>query len=835
MRFDAIRGHAVGPFREPFELDLRAIPGTLVAITGKNGAGKSTLLEMMAGALHRECPTRGSLIHLATSRGSFVEVDAMNGVSHRIRHLLDAVSGKGESYVTDGAGESALTSTKVSEFDAWAKAHMPTEEVLYASTFAPQGSGGFLGMREGDRKALLLRVLGIERLERLAKGARARAAALDRQLVAIDARMDAERRGAQDLAVLRDAVASNAALEEESKGKLAATREALETARARLAELERQAVEHEGRCARAVELQKVIDIARAKEKDLSIRVGNNETVLARREEILSAVARVEMLTARLADIFAEQAKARDMVATARAARDELVTRRANAVRERDVAEAEAKRARDRIADRPKIEAAEASLEQLRARIAVFDAQAEAHKATLAAARRLQLSGKDDRIKGLRDAADKIFAYDLDRFQDEDKWSAAFEMWNLAGEAILADDAIVTTIMDNPATVARLEREETALAVRLRNMEDEARSLAGIAARRARLDEAVADEARWVAVRDRMAEDLAAIDGLLARPNPDAERALDDTVRLDSERSSREADLRVLTAHKDAPRLAQAQARIEELLPQLSAATEDRQRLEAELATMPFAGARAESDRIDAVLDAEKRNIAAARAIASEAEDARTASAARRARAEHDIEIETARADVLLKYATERAPLAQDFEDWTKLGQDLGRDGLQALEIDAAGPELSELTNDLLHSCFGPRWTVTVEAQSLASDGKRMLEDLAVRVLDLEHGREALAETYSGGEKVILGEAISLALAEMSCRRAGIVDPTLVRDETGAALSEENARAYIAMLRRAAEHIGASKVLFVSHSLDVQSLADAWIDIVGGKISVRTTA
>jgi exonuclease SbcC len=156
-----------------------------------------------------------------------------------------------------------------------------------------------------------------------------------------------------------------------------------------------------------------------------------------------------------------------------------------------------------------------------------------------------------------------------------------------------------------------------------------------------------------------------------------------------------------------------------------------------------------------------------------------------------------------------------------------RDGLQAAEVDAAGPELTELVNDLLRTCVGPRWTVTIETQKLSADGKKLLEGCEVRVLDTVAGREGAAETFSGGERVLLGEAVSLALSMLACRRAGLVGVTLVRDETGAALDPANGRAYVAMLRRAAELVGARQVLFVSHSPELAELADARIVVGGG--------
>jgi exonuclease SbcC len=172
-----------------------------------------------------------------------------------------------------------------------------------------------------------------------------------------------------------------------------------------------------------------------------------------------------------------------------------------------------------------------------------------------------------------------------------------------------------------------------------------------------------------------------------------------------------------------------------------------------------------------------------------------------------------------------------FANWTRLAQDLGRDGLQAMEIDAAIPELNAIANGLLHECFGPRFTVELSTTQLDAKGKREIEGLYVRVLDTKSGREDELSTYSGGEKVIVAEAIALALTTVACRYAGLNGPTLVRDESGAALDAANGRAYIAMLRQASKLIGASKTFFVSHNPELSELADARLEVLDGKVSV----
>ncbi len=177
-------------------------------------------------------------------------------------------------------------------------------------------------------------------------------------------------------------------------------------------------------------------------------------------------------------------------------------------------------------------------------------------------------------------------------------------------------------------------------------------------------------------------------------------------------------------------------------------------------------------------------------------------------------------------------LEEEIADWSHLAGDFGRKGLQALEIDAAGPGLTATTNDLLRSCFGPRWCVSFETVLVNGDGDEK-EGFAINVIDQKTGFEGDASEISGGEKVIVAEAVALAFTALDCARSGVVNPTLVRDETGAALEPAMAVAYVAMLRRAMELIGAGLMLFVSHSPAVQALADGRIEMKDGAIVGRS--
>ena len=179
-----------------------------------------------------------------------------------------------------------------------------------------------------------------------------------------------------------------------------------------------------------------------------------------------------------------------------------------------------------------------------------------------------------------------------------------------------------------------------------------------------------------------------------------------------------------------------------------------------------------------------------------------------------------------------ASLEADLGDWVTLERALGRDGIQALLIDAAGPELSALTNELLASCFGPRFTVRFITQAPKADGKTQKEIFDVQVADHDRGREGAVDSLSGGEKTIVSEAISLALAIYVGKHSGRRYETLFRDETAGQLDPDNAQRYVAMLRRARVMAGAHQVVFIAQQPEVWQQADAVLYLQDGKVEVR---
>jgi exonuclease SbcC len=231
---------------------------------------------------------------------------------------------------------------------------------------------------------------------------------------------------------------------------------------------------------------------------------------------------------------------------------------------------------------------------------------------------------------------------------------------------------------------------------------------------------------------------------------------------------------------------------------------------------------ADADRRLAYLDQQWQTLTADQArLQAHAEACESRMATWRVKATQQAEVERQLAEI---YA--------EWRDWQLLARALGRDGLPVLEIDAAGPTVSAYTNDLLAVCFGPRFTVELITQAAKADGKGTKEVFELQVLDnLRGGAPRDLADLSGGEQILVDEALKNALSLfINARHAGAVE-TMVRDETTGPLDPQNALRYVEMLRRVRTIGHVRHVLFVSHNPVAAAMADVQLQLADGHVTV----
>lgn len=812
MKFLRVYGKGIGPFEGDYDVPLSDLPGQIVAVVGANGAGKSTFLETIPGAAYRECPTRGPLRGLARAKDSFAGLLVESrGRVFDIRQSVDGVTktAKQEASVTDEEGRAHVLTGKVRDYDLWAAMYLTDPTVLYSSTFAPQGHGRFLDMTAGERKGVILRTLGIEWYELLAEAAREHAR---------ESTLECERLRAQEIEALRD-IGSIADAElrlsqaqEEvrlSRDALAIQKGLLEEARQKAAEAEQAWREWDASHRRHIDARLALQRAEKARDDLRAKREGLEALVAELPTLRTLAEQRAGLDDLIERMQSAQADRREGLATARG---ELAEERARLVEAR---EAERRLpAMNEAIERMTLELAEAraaqasltTLEDLRSAAAV---KATETSERALRARQALTAAHDDRVGALRGA--------LVRIRDGCPGPATVAADAIASDDIVAGDATEqrTALASIEQAASDAERERAEAENRLTNARRLAERVENLDIRMGHMEEDLANAREKAALREECEENVTAAEADVERRDAEVEEGASALSARIRERGTLLADLERLPAAE------RAEAQTQEIDENLVSATRNVSSAALALESAPSPGDQpAKPD-----YSAEQEQVELHERVLESAQ-----AALGRAEAHHK---RTAEAHERAKSLTEARRKVEAVEkDWTRLGADLGRNGLQAMEVDAAGPEISRIANELLHECFGPRWTVALETTRLSADGKRDIESFEIRVIDTATGRDGPIEGLSGGEKVIVGEALSLALTVVACAASGAREPTLVRDESGAALDTENAAAYVGMLRRAAEMVHADRVLLVSHSPEVQALCDARIIAEDGTLRVE---
>ena len=149
--------------------------------------------------------------------------------------------------------------------------------------------------------------------------------------------------------------------------------------------------------------------------------------------------------------------------------------------------------------------------------------------------------------------------------------------------------------------------------------------------------------------------------------------------------------------------------------------------------------------------------------------------------------------------------SQKGEEYTAIASAFSKDGIQALLIEDALPEIEEEANNLLSRLTENQAHISIDSLRDTKSGKTK-ETLDIKISDAVGVRAY--EMFSGGEAFRIDFALRVALAKLLARRAGTALQTLIIDE-GFGSQDEDGLAYIMqalhMIREDFE-----KVIVVSH-------------------------
>lgn len=159
-----------------------------------------------------------------------------------------------------------------------------------------------------------------------------------------------------------------------------------------------------------------------------------------------------------------------------------------------------------------------------------------------------------------------------------------------------------------------------------------------------------------------------------------------------------------------------------------------------------------------------------------------------------------------KLAAEMEPMAKDLTRWQTLVKAFGRDGIPALIIENAVPELERIANEILGQMSKGGHSLKFETQRDLKSRAGVAETLDIIVSDWNGERPY--ETFSGGEQLRIDFAIRFALAELLARRAGSRVEWLTVDEGLGSQDAEHRGLVLEAIRAVADRF--KKTLVITH-------------------------
>lgn len=165
----------------------------------------------------------------------------------------------------------------------------------------------------------------------------------------------------------------------------------------------------------------------------------------------------------------------------------------------------------------------------------------------------------------------------------------------------------------------------------------------------------------------------------------------------------------------------------------------------------------------------------------------------------------------------------EISNWTLLAKAFGNDGIIALSIDDAGPEIAKYANRLLTECYGARFQVRLDTQKQSATGLTK-ETFQIMVEDTLRNRSTEVSLMSGGEKVWVNECVVRAFSLYMTQSTGVNCETLFSDESDGPLDPERKRQYMTMKREVLKIGGYKREYLITQTPELWEMADHIIDV-----------
>lgn len=180
-------------------------------------------------------------------------------------------------------------------------------------------------------------------------------------------------------------------------------------------------------------------------------------------------------------------------------------------------------------------------------------------------------------------------------------------------------------------------------------------------------------------------------------------------------------------------------------------------------------------------------------------------------------------DQISEYRRIAGEETRQHAEWDLVAKACGKDGIQALELDAVCPTVAKVTSKLLEEYEEGRYSIRFDTTRDGSKGNQ-IEDFLIMVIDSQDGNEQELYTLSGGEGVWVRKALQDAFGIIRGQNSGIKYLTGILDEADGALHADSRVSYYRMIGNAHSQSLRTHTVVVTHSPEIQDMLDQRIEV-----------
>jgi len=171
---------------------------------------------------------------------------------------------------------------------------------------------------------------------------------------------------------------------------------------------------------------------------------------------------------------------------------------------------------------------------------------------------------------------------------------------------------------------------------------------------------------------------------------------------------------------------------------------------------------------------------------------------------------------------EAGEIRKEIDRLKQLEKAFSKDGVPALLIEQALPELERIADDILKRLTNDVMSISFPTQREYKDSKRKDKQDTLDILISDGGSTRDYETYSGGEAFRVNFAIRLALSHVLAHRAGARLQTLVIDEGFGNQDAEGRDKLVQALNEVRKDF--AKVLVITHLDELKDIFSTRIEV-----------